>query len=60
MILKTSVANRTIDNITVVMVTFKNLRKALSKKLQLHGNNSSNHEELKDNYDLSSADLDPE
>ena len=31
MILKTSVANRTIDNITVVMVTFKNLRKALSK-----------------------------
>lgn len=60
MILKTSVANRTIDNITVVMVTFKNLRKALSKKLQLHGNNSGSHEELKDNFDLTSADLDPE
>ena len=31
MILKTSVANRTIDNITAVIVCFKNLRKALSK-----------------------------
>lgn len=31
MILKTSVANRTIDNITAVIVSFKNLKKALGK-----------------------------
>lgn len=31
MILKTSVAKRTIDNITVVIVWFKNMRKALGK-----------------------------
>ena len=29
MVLKTSVAKRTIDNITAVIVSFKNLRKAL-------------------------------
>lgn len=59
MILKTSVANRTIDNITVVIVWFKNLRKALSRKLQLHGN-THKESDTKPNYDLSENDLDPE
>lgn len=60
MILKTSVANRTIDNITVVLVCFRNLRKALGKKLQLHGTEKQSKEEFSENFDLTDADLDPE
>lgn len=33
MVLKTSVASRTLDNITAVIVSFKNFRKALKAEL---------------------------
>jgi hypothetical protein len=41
-VLKASIANRTLDNVTVVLVSFKNFRKTLKK--EINGNNKASLE----------------
>jgi len=60
-ILRNSLANRTLDNITVVMVSFKSLKKTLSKLQKVKcGRKPNEIDELfnKENIDIGAGDID--
>ena len=63
MVLKGSVAKRTLDNITVVIIAFNNMKKGINRKSSrynsLASNTSKRPDPLEPNLDLAYEDLDP-